>query len=68
MEYGQKVRVIKKGENGIWGEIHHGQVVGLTTAFAKVFRPKRRDEDEAGDVSPESAEWFAINGPQIKVE
>lgn len=68
LEYGQKVSVEKQGENGAWAEIHRGIVIGLTTHFAKVYRPKKRDEDEAGDVNPETSEWYAINSKKIKVE
>lgn len=67
LQFGQKVRVNKQGENGAWAEIHRGIVIGLTTAFVKVYRPKMR-EDDGGDVNPETSEWFAINGPKLKVE
>ncbi len=61
----QKVRVLQSNGDS-WKEIHNGVIVSLTSHFAKVFRYRHKPDDE-GDVNPESAEFFAINGPKIKI-
>lgn len=65
LSIGQKVRVLQSnGES--WKEIHSGVILELTSHFARVFKLRRRPDDD-GDVAPDTAELFAINGPKIKI-
>jgi len=43
-------------------EIHRGVVVSATSSFARVYNPIARDK--GGDVSPATAELFALHGPR----
>jgi hypothetical protein len=60
IEHGKRVKVLKRSENeSRLKEIHNGVVVGLTSHFAKVFNKET-------DVNIDSAEWFAIDGKDLK--
>lgn len=58
-----KVRVLEdKDKDGRWRQCHTGVVVALTSSFAKVYKPRTRQDDFfSGDVESNTAEWFPIH-------
>jgi hypothetical protein len=61
---GDLVRVINdKGE-----QLKRGIVVKSTSIGGYVYQRRTNQNDNSGDVSPESCEWFAFNGPKLKME
>ena len=63
-QIGDRAVVMRKDRTG-WGRIHGGKVVGKTDSHVQVFMPK--GPDGAGDVNHDTAEWFAVESPVIKV-
>ena len=69
IKHGDFVTVSKLNEGDTaFKYLHKGRVVGLTTYFAQVYRAKKRKDEDGADTAPENSEWFAINGPRIRVQ
>jgi hypothetical protein len=63
-EINQKVKVMRSNEDRTrWSPIKYGVVVGITNSWAQVFDPNK----DTGDRRMDFSEWFAINGPTVKV-
>lgn len=61
-----KVKVYQTDERGQTSMVHHGIVIGVNSSFLRVFNPD--SVDRGGDVSPQVAQWFAINSPRCRCE
>jgi hypothetical protein len=55
IKIGDPVRFIQDGKIR-----HEGTVIYLTDSFARIYRPKKNNDDISGDISPDSAELFPI--------
>lgn len=61
-----KVNVIQMDERGQSRQIHRGIVISANDSFLRVFNPD--SFDKGGDVTPQAAQWYAINAPRCRCE